>query len=535
MSIYIHWSSTPEPPPSSIPFNLENNTPVLALKIIHREGEVAMAELTVPQNEPIFPSAWARIYSDERGAWEPIFYGHLINLPLSLDAYTKKIQLLAIPQDVSQHHQRLIENLRQEGLVNDFFIDPNNRHNPSEYLEATPHLFCYHRVHHTVTLSHLFEGRETVTFKDQILLDGITLKLQNSLLSGVQVKLSCEWVQEAQGDLNLMPILEHQFSQGMINTLTPESLLQNWPVRGQLLGRSGYAVVQSNLSIVNPNATGILQHYPTVTPPLGRGNNEQEGKKFQRYWLQGQLQLAWQYRQKRKEVLTIDIKHDNQLSHGKSKAPRIIKLRLNKMQYKLSAPSASRFLDTATAEPFRQHAINMAKCHLAYSARVALLILELPFQEGFDLHLDQNAKIEHENLPQGRVTGKIIEYRLEKSEKKSSATVKIALTTGIGSNEQTDMSEEILYESIILNDLKEINLDPKNLSKEDFIEELTVYNTADEQIAYLQEQADPGFLPPDKITLISLHLKDIRTHDVIERHITASPIRWTAPQQINLL
>jgi len=533
MSIYIHWSTIPEPPTNAPPF-IEDTTRVLSLKITHREGEVAMAELTVPQDDVILPSSWACIYSDERGSWEPIFYGHLINLPLSLDSYTKKIQLLAIPQNVSQEHQRLIEDLRKEGLVNDFFIDPTNRHNPSEYLEATPQFFCYHRIHHTVNLSNLFEGRETIVLKDQILMDGLTLKLQDSPLSGVHLKLSCEWVQEAQGELNLMPLLEHRFSQGLINTLTPTPLLQHWPRRGQMLGRSGYAVVRSTLSTIDPNSTGVLGHYPTVTPPLGKKEGNSEGRRFQRYWLQGQLHLAWHYRQKRKEVLSIDVQHDSQLSHGKSKEPRILKMRLNDVQSKLNKTSASQFLDTPEAASLRQHALNIAKCHLAYSARVALLTVEIPFHEGFDLHLDQNAKVEHASLPQGCVTGKIIEYRLEKSEKKSLATVKIALATGISKNEEGEESELIFDQSKISGDSEEAIHDPETLSRHDFIEELTIYNTADEQIAYLQEQEDPTFLPPDKITQISLRLKDIRTHDVIERHLSTKPLRWTAPQQIKL-
>lgn len=535
MSIKIIWNTLPQPPADVPPLNFEDTTQILNLKITHREGEVAIAELTIPQNEIIPFSSWAHIYADERGSWEPIFYGHLINLPVSLDTYTKRIQLLAIPQNANQEHLRLIDILKTEGLVNEAFIDPNNASNPSEYLEGTPQLFCYHRVLHTVTLSNLFEGRSTLILKDQILAHGLTLKLQDSPLSGIKIQLSCEWGQEAQGELNLMPMLEHHFSQGLISTLTPTPLIQNWPLRGQLLGRSGYGIIKSKLSIVDPNSTGILGHYPTVTPLLGDEKSKQQARRYRRYWLQGQLAITWHYRQKRREVLTIPVQHDSQLSHCQSKAPRTLKIHLNNIQEILNKTSLSRFLDTPEAAPLRQHALNIAKCHLAYSARVAQLTVEIPFHEGLDLHLDQNAQVEHPSLPGGSVKGKIINYVLEKSASKSLATIKVALAAGITKCDEETDSVFTFLESKIIGDLEETIDDPSTLSRQDFIEEIQVHNTADEQIAYLQEQEDPSFLPPDKITQISLSLKDLRTHDVIERHIKAQPLRWSAPQQINLL
>lgn len=523
MPIFVTLCQPNQPLPIIEPIN---SIDVLDLRISQREGEVALADIVVPQDAVIGPSDWVVISCDERGALEPLFYGCTVGLPLELDQYTKKIQFLAMPQDASAQHEALIETLKQQGLVDEAFIDPAHHHNPSEYLEATSQLFCYDRVTHRVTLSDVFEGRETFLFKDQILSGGLSLKLKDSPLSGVRLRLSCEWVQEAAGELNLMPFIERRFSQSMINTLTPQTLLQTWPQRGTLLGRSGYGVVRADLQVINPLKTGILGHYPTVTPIFGSQGDE-EGWRYPRYWLRGEFVVCWQYRQKRREVLTLELQHRNQVLTSQAKMPRVIKIHLNNIESRLDDQSSSRFFDTSAGRSTIDHALKMSRCHLAYSARAGEILVQVPFTEAMDIHLDGSAEVIHSCLPGGKLRGKVVSYVMERSAKKAVATIKIALATGVGEG-AFDQGVEI--NAVPVEGLK----NPDALSPAEFICGIDVTNAAEDQIRYLHENDDSAWIPPEMMTQLGIHLIDLRSHDVLERKLSANPLTWSAPQQVNL-
>jgi hypothetical protein len=489
--------------------------PLLDLKIHQKEGEVASARLVVPQGVPFPSDRWITLWYRNQQRDVPLFRGRPVGIPSVLNEYTKKVELLAIPVDADQQHQSLIETLKTEGYVDGRFIDATHRFNPSEYLEATPQLFCYHRVTHRITLSTLFEGRETLVLKDQILSDGLVFRLTDSPLSGVRLILSKEWVQTAEGDINVMPLLKACFSKGLINTLTPRSLLDTWPQTGQLLGRSGYAVVHSSLSKIQPNRLGYEGgFYPTVTPLI-------QGERFERFWLEGDLAVSWQYRQRRREIVTVDVDQETQLLSVQAKAPRVIRLGLHPGE---GEEVQERFFDTPQGQSALRHALKIAQCHLAYSARAAELTVEIPFEEGLGLHLDQSAEVHHDSLPGKKVRGKMVAYALEITKGKALASVRIALSVGKGMFEEEGVSVQGLEPEGLIR--------PEEMEPKDFIDSLNLSNTTEEQIEHLQKCEDPTQASSELATKIHIHFKDLRSHDVLERHLGVKARKWSAPQQI---
>lgn len=497
---------------------------ILGVKIQQREGEVASAQLIVPRETPIHSDFWITLWHNPQNVVGdvssksaiPLFYGRCVGIPSVLDEYIKKIEYLAIPIDVDAQHNLLIQHLKEQGHVDERFICPHHRHNPAEYLEATPNLFCYHRVTHKVILSNLFEGREVRHLKDQILSGGLVLKLVDNPLSAIKLRISQEWVQEAQGEINLMPCIESRFPQGFINTLTPQSLLSTWPQTGQILGRSGYAVERSSLRMIQPNVLGGNGIYPTLTLPI-------QGHRFQRAWLGGELVVSWHYRQKRREILMMEIQQVTQLPSMQVKAPRTLNLKLRERK----VLSSGSFFETSEGKSAIGHGIKIAQCHLAYSSRAVEVSVEIPFEEGIQLHLDQSIEVVHDCLPGGRVRGKIVSYILERGGTKALATLKIALSVGVGPlNEKEDVLNELEMEKP-----DGINA-PEMLNGKDFLEDLIIQNTAEEQLLYLSKAKDPTQLPQEGVTRIGIGLKDLRTHDVLERSIRGPVIQWSAPRQM---
>lgn len=109
--------------------------------------------------------------------------------------------------------------------------------------------------------------------------------------------LQAEWLQQANGVLDLGPCLAAAFPKGKINSLNPR--LQMFPT---VPGRSGYTSMPPMFERITPPSTGCLGLYPTAMPPLTCGD---ETVVLPRYWFQATWSLYWSYEQKRSEKLTV--------------------------------------------------------------------------------------------------------------------------------------------------------------------------------------------------------------------------------------
>lgn len=488
---------------------------LLELIVDHKEGCVASASLVVPVNELMPQVGWAYIATDDTGVLEPIFKGHFTGMSKKLNETQKVIELIATPVNLNQQVEVLVYNMKQvhsECLL----LNKHKSMDPADYLEFRQELFCYDRLSHKLSLSSLFQGKTHQTFKDQILNGSLNFHITDTPLPGIHVSLTCEWVQEQRGEVNLMPKIELQFPQGRINTLSYKALVNSWPQTGQLLGRSGYSVVRSSLVEFKPSRTGVLAHYPVITPPI-------HGKTYQSYWMQGTLTLEWMCQQRRRETLEVIIHHKNHYL-GLSKRPmRKIKLNLNRLPD--SSGAESRFFDTDAGTDAIKGAIKIAQSHLAYSSRAAQLRFEISFKDALELTLDHQITVQHPSLPGGCLSGKLIQYRLERRFDRSTAQLTIAVATGVG---------ELAGDTLSWQESDPVSDITSGLTTDSFIESLTVHNSAKDQIQWLQGQDGVSqVLPADMTTRIEFKLKDLRSQDVVQRRLRLNDLHWSAPNQLS--
>lgn len=515
MSIYLYTCAADQ----DFDPGIGNHVPINLLELVidHREGRAAVAGLKLPVAEPIPQNGWGIIITDDRGMPEPIFKGQFAGLPKKIDEVTKFVELVAVPVDLHQQVQPVIQPL-VNAHVDSLFFKGKEQVDPSDYLEFSHELFCYDRVTHKLSLSSIFQGKLHQDFSSEILKDSLQFQIRDTPLPGIKLSLSVEWIQELQGEVNLMPRIELQFPQGRINTLSPKGLLATWPQAGQLLGRSGYAVVRSSLKELIPLSTGVLGHYPTTTPLI-------HGKKYQSFWLEGELGLEWRYRQRRREQVEMVIHHQNQYL-GTTKRPlRKLKLKLNQLPSDYQTQSS--LFETELGEQAIRNALNIAKAHLAYSARAAEVKFQVAFIDALDLTLDHQVTVHHESLPKGAVSGKLTGYRLERRFDKAVAQITVAVATGTGEQ------DPFVIDWAHKDDLKGLERvdDP---APDYFIESLSVHNQAQEQVNWLQNQENfQGVLPPGIATRIDFTLKDLRSSDVIERKFRLKDLYWSAPNQLD--
>jgi hypothetical protein len=495
MSIYLFLCN-----PTDDFKDLTQQLPVrlLELSIDHREGRIPVAELVFPATESLPDQGWAYIATDDRGQLEPIFKGQFGGVAKTIDEQTKKICLYASPLDLQDAYQKHIESFSDNEFVASGKL--------MDYLEFTTLLPCYDRLGAGFILSDLFKGRSLKVLSNEILSGSLKIQLADTPLPAIEVSVIKEWTQFCRGETNLFPHIEAQFPQGRICTLSVSGLLASWPRTGQLLGRSGYAVVKSELHEFSPPRTGLLGYYPTKTPDIN-------GQIYKINWLKGDLVVEWSYRQKRREILNFTIQNKNRYLDRSERPPRKIKLRLRQDD---SNSSSASFFDTANGMKVASHAIDIAKSHLAYSSRALEVICQIPFEAGLDLTLDHEIKIVHPVIPDGEIQGKLVSYCLDRHYDKATTTLRILVGTGTGEQSHP------IFKIHALSSISGLE-DPLQLSSEQVIEQIGVHNHAFDQISMLKVDADQ-----DLGTWIDLNLKDIRSKDVLERRYSIDDYTWSS-------
>jgi hypothetical protein len=294
----------------------------------------------------------------------------LTGLPIQINDMQQRVEFFALPIDANTQLETLRDNIQKSSEWDELFVDPTQRHDPVEVLEAMPSLFCWHPVTHQVSISHLFHGRENMCYDtSQILQDSFCVKIVRLPKPYINMSIVVEWVQEATGEMNVFPLIEKKFTNNKINTLTANGLMNSWPRTGQLLGRSGYAVVESNLQPILPGSTGILNIYPQMTEKITFNDTSIEDIYLKQSWFTGKLKLGWTYRQRRREIVSFCLNHKSHLLQRADAKKLDVVLQLANITQELPSPSAPSFFETERGIKAAAHALKIARCHLASSAR----------------------------------------------------------------------------------------------------------------------------------------------------------------------
>lgn len=534
---------------------------ILELIIDHREGEVALATVVIA--ETTLPS-WDKRYIYISSEGTLLFSGRLVGLPYKIQKNLVSLEFTAEPFNAFEQLRELEKEVKKPPFWDAAFVDQNDYDNPAQWLDARSALFSWDRTNGTVCLSDLFEGRNLMDFSDQFFTDTLKVNLAETPLSQITVSLTAEWTQQASGEINVGGKIGAAFPGGILNTLTPHALQTTWPQEGQKLGFSGYRVLKSQLKEINPPRTGILDIYPTLTPEFLSWNEQMQAPKHQRakrFWLCTHLVLGWQYRQKRREIVRFTLEQDTQFKNTIRPLTRTLHLRLQELRTPedISASSDTFFL-TFRGRQALEHALEIARAHLAATARCLEIEFMFPFECGFGLSTDLSVRLKDPRIPGGEVTGKVVAYQLKQKGTKAFSWVRLAASVGknteplpppdqtlyvakgygdtsIPSSYQT--ASGISYDNYSHQHPQEGIRNLENLSLYDILRNVYVSHDAQGQIQFLQTQQYPVQqnieVALEKIpTIISLDLLSLKTKAVLENTIHISTRPWVAPQQFEL-
>lgn len=577
-----------------------------------------------------FQKKWCYISCDLGEGIEVLFKGKICSVPHYRHGQTVVLNFTAQPSDWEERLQILHQSLKVSRFWDPLFVSEENQDDPLESLEARSELFFWCRKTGSVKLSDLFWGSHKIDFSENHFYDGLKIHMGELPLTALHVSISVEWVQKYRGETDLSPLLRSHFRDGLINTLTGEDLKKKWWKSGEKIGKSGYWISKSTLKEVIPHPTGELNLYLPLSDPIwvspedpahGKDKPSQpQQTQLKRSWFKVNLVLGWIYRQKRCEKIQFTLNHTLQLPEIYGQRSRKLNLKLqnvtladeidvwrpewnyskgfrclcenqiyvcvrkhrsvanfeedkhhwiragNKPRASFSSQQG-RFFATDRGQKAIEYAIEIARAHLASSARAMEISIMGPIENFMGLTCDHSVKIKDIRLPGGQIWGKVKALKLFMNGSMGKQWGEVTLGVSVGTGEPIKKSAEISYSSYGI-DYAELPyhadmlrgdspsgieyhlpqnqenqtrwIQPQSLTARDLIQEIAITYSASQQNQHLLRTQYPLSHNIEAVlkeipTTIHMRLLDLRPLGTLKEYMQMDiPHPWSSPKQIDL-
>ncbi len=382
--------------------------PILQIHFTQREGEFPQIILkTLTEFVSDLSSEPIEVF------WKTalLFRGVLKGAP-RLQGSVACLYFLAKPVDSSEQIACLLNEMRSLDPWDPqvFGVTPLQ---PRDSLEGRNELIWCNPKTLQLNRSHLIQGKISVNLTPWIDAKSLQIQMGKAPLDRIQVQLEAHWIQTLEGIVDLFPSIQKHCFQGILQTLTPESLIQDWPQSGESLGSfSHYRVLRSHLTIAHQHPRSI------------RSQN------WMRSTLKGRLLVGWQYATKRRQTVSFELNQEHQLSSFQTHYPRISTLVLP-IHLNRSLETAS-FFHTKAGQKAIQQAYQMAQARLLASLRCQRVRFRIPLEQATSLSLDHQVEIDWPHL--GRIQGKIIHLEWICEFSQASAWVTLGCCLGTQTN-----------------------------------------------------------------------------------------------------
>ncbi|MGI4851218.1 MAG: hypothetical protein ACRYGR_04690 [Janthinobacterium lividum] len=574
---------------------------------------------------------WCFISVQIQNKIQLLFKGRLCPVPHSLKRETIKLNFVAQSLKWQEKLQELHQHLKTTSSWDPLFVRPEEQDNPQESLETRSELFYWCRRTGDLSLSNIFWGSQRVDLKDNHFYNSLNFKMGEPPLDSVRITLSAQWRQKYLGQTDITPFITSCFQEGIVNTLTGKDLQAKWWTPHEKIGHSGYWISQSFIKEIKPLPTGRLNLYPTQSsriwispddPAYGscRPNHPQQ-KYLKRSWYKIGLCVGWYYQQKRFEKVNFvleqklqiptlgqNCRHLNlnlenivqdvevpdwqpQWNYGisfqvlyKNKLYRNLRPHRSKERFEQTLSywqqeqrlptfsikgSQGHFFPTDRGHKAIEHAIEMARAHLAISARCIEISLAGNFEYFVSLTCDHSVQVRDHRLPGGSVWGKIKALKLciDGHTGKQWGELILGVSMGVSDHQfpkSTGKELESFYSldyvepcysqnhlqkttsSGLVYSLQSYQTDldkwiyPDAMTGRDIVERVIIKNRPKVQNDYLLRHQYPAHHSVEaslkKIpTQIHIQLADLKTGKTQIKNFSVDISgTWSAPQQINL-
>lgn len=489
---------------------------VIKLEINHLEGHVAKASLTVAEYTPP-KSAYLAIFEDETLLFQGMLSGQFAN-----DDNLTTIDAICIAPTFESDLSTLLKSGKLE--YNKHFFQ-GSQPKASDYLEACNSLFYWNCTSGAVGLSDYFKGTRCIDIGGNYLKGSISFQQINMPLGKAVLELKVVWTQSLEGSFNAAPYIARGFANGVIATLTPESLTKHWPKTDQRLGagkrKSGYRVEYSNIRELSEVEMigGKLKAYTRTF--------FKDSEKMQRcriHYFKADLKISWEYQQMREELMILQatLNHEQHLftNHKVRRIPITVHLPQSESAVFFETPMGKQFVDYAT---------KIVNSQLKASARCKRVSFKLPWELGRDLTVDDSVRLALAHK-KGDLAGKVTQTKLVVDGLQRFVEVTLGCGITKGNLTQNSLSihnnyaEENWADTICSNDAL-AGIPYPNLNPRDLIQEIVIKNASDAQENHLLLNQYPvrdnlAQALAEVPTSIHLTMRDLRTEEILRRNFS---------------
>lgn len=436
MTFYFAWSNQKEA--FDPKHHCRHDVEILSFHLSHHEGQLPLLKMVVSSfNVSSFVSCYLSYRPDdsEHNPVVMIFKGTLYHAPLNPDTQTWTLHFRGDfdEKNLSDVHLQIKPNVTDDiiPLEADFFKECRLTSPLTQKLQRQCSVVEVDRVTQDVRLCDPFQT-DIIFYPKDIFDNSIRLKILESPYTHVDITITADWIQKDGGEVDISSSLHKAFPEGRMNTLTPKYMEASFPKVGAMLSHihnekneetlwkgkgsknSGYRVVESWIRPFDPSGTGILNTYPRVSPTFWEKDCDDVVPKqihFKRVWYQTALVVEWQYRQRRRENVTLSLKNC-----------RIAKGIIRQKQLTLTLKNiqnhdGSSFFKSMMGRRALLFAYDYGCCFLKASTRCFELSFRIPLFQGVSLSTMQMVDITQMLYQQGidvkrSLYAKIVSYEL---------------------------------------------------------------------------------------------------------------------------
>lgn len=472
-------------------FNVTAEKEIFNIKIIEKIGHSAVTEVKVEYAFAKYLltrcSKYVSIWVDVSRREKIIVRGKIFKeYSVDQDGYVT-IKIISNYGKVMRNLEEILEDYKQNPLYSGYMCTEDRF---SQIIDNRPYDFYYDKSTGNVALSNRISTKyKTVIKPEDHFPEIMKIKFRKPPIRKINVSIDAEWVQENSGTVNLYPIICSHFNENVINSYT--NITRQWRRIERSLPKSCYSVLNSEIrEIPCPQGRDSCSRFFPIS--------DKRKIIFKRFWFKGNLDLAWQYRQKQNETVEFSVINfvENQVKIDGNDIKKCstkfvqekyyqipernlhMKISIKKMQNN----SVKSFFKTKEGQGVILNLASRAYSILAASESDIEVTLFGSFPKFADITVDDAVKIFDKRFENGFFIGKVETIESEISSERQICKIKL---WGRSSEIQTAD-----YDGFMKSVENRVNFDEDNLlhiSLEDVVKSVDVRNLPDTQISALSE------------------------------------------------
>ncbi len=281
--------------------NCKKEDEIFGIRITNRSNSLAIAEIDLSaekiEDAKNICSEHVEIFACENQNDIKLFHGKTANFIKENRNGIITIRAIAKIEDFKTLDE-ILENFQQGEMYSENLDFGGTK---EHIINNQPYSYYYDDINNQIKLTPIIGMKNVKKIsKEMYFQESMQIRHRNKQISKINVNIEAQWIQSAEGDINLYHMIASKFKNGIINSLTDIS--KQWVNIEKSLPKCSYKIMEFYLRQISAPGKGMACSNFIETD---------DGQKvlFKRFWYDGALKLYWSYSQKYKEYAKFNIRN----------------------------------------------------------------------------------------------------------------------------------------------------------------------------------------------------------------------------------